>query len=263
MRAGRHLARHRRHAVLLTLGTALVAVPLGDGRRRSTWPSTPPTIAWTRSIRVAIINLAGIPSVVYGLFGLGFFVHLLPVGHQHPGRLPDAGDHDPAGDHHDRGGSAARGAQQLPTCQHLPGRHRWQTIRRIVLPQALPGILTGVILGAGARGGRDGARSCSPPPPSSCRACRPRRSTRPWPCPITCSSSPPRCPGCRSGVQYGTAVVLLVFVLVMNVIATVIRSRAPRPPALVGSRVPRRCPARSSPSSLCRRRARPRSSSST
>ena len=65
--------------LLLTLGTALVAIPIGVGGTiylaeyaRDTWV--------TRSIRLAIINLAGIPSIVYGLFGLGTFVLFLKIG---------------------------------------------------------------------------------------------------------------------------------------------------------------------------------------
>jgi hypothetical protein len=65
--------------LLLTLGTALAAIPVGVGGAiylseyaRDTWV--------TRAIRLAIINLAGIPSVVYGLFGLGLFVLFLQFG---------------------------------------------------------------------------------------------------------------------------------------------------------------------------------------
>ena len=65
--------------VLLTFGTAIVAIPLGVGAAiylaeyaRDNW--------LTRAIRLAIINLAGIPSVVYGLFGLGMFVLFLKFG---------------------------------------------------------------------------------------------------------------------------------------------------------------------------------------
>ncbi len=65
--------------IYLTIGTALFSVPLGIGAAiyLSEYASDN-TI--TRIIRVAIINLAGIPSVVYGLFGLGFFVLFLNFG---------------------------------------------------------------------------------------------------------------------------------------------------------------------------------------
>ncbi|MGZ6347167.1 MAG: PstA family ABC transporter permease, partial [Anaerolineales bacterium] len=63
----------------LTLGTAIFSVPLGIAAAiylaeyaKENWV--------TRLIRIAIINLAGIPSVVYGLFGLGLFVLFLKFG---------------------------------------------------------------------------------------------------------------------------------------------------------------------------------------
>ena len=63
----------------LTLGTALFSVPLGiaAGVYIAEYATEN---RWTRLIRLAIINLAGIPSVVYGLFGLGLFVVFLNLG---------------------------------------------------------------------------------------------------------------------------------------------------------------------------------------
>ncbi|MER3514649.1 MAG: phosphate ABC transporter permease PtsA, partial [Chloroflexota bacterium] len=65
--------------VLLTLGTGIVAVPVGVGAGIYLAEYARDT-ALTRAIRLAIINLAGIPSVVYGLFGLGLFVLFLGFG---------------------------------------------------------------------------------------------------------------------------------------------------------------------------------------
>jgi phosphate transport system permease protein len=65
--------------LLLTLGTAVFAVHLGIGAAIYLSEYAPDN-RWTRIIRVAIINLAGIPSVVYGLFGLGMFVIFLQFG---------------------------------------------------------------------------------------------------------------------------------------------------------------------------------------
>ena len=63
----------------LTLGTAIFSVPLGvaAGIYISEYA---PDNRLTRLVRIAIINLAGIPSVVYGLFGLGLFVLFLKFG---------------------------------------------------------------------------------------------------------------------------------------------------------------------------------------
>ncbi|MCK5428367.1 MAG: ABC transporter permease subunit, partial [Anaerolineales bacterium] len=65
--------------LLLMLGTALVAIPVGIGSAVYLSEYAPDN-RFTRSIRLAIINLAAIPSVVYGLFGLGLFVIFLQFG---------------------------------------------------------------------------------------------------------------------------------------------------------------------------------------
>ena len=63
----------------LTVGTALLSVPLGVAAAIYLSEYAPEN--WlTRIIRIAIINLSGIPSVVYGLFGLGLFVLFLKFG---------------------------------------------------------------------------------------------------------------------------------------------------------------------------------------
>jgi len=65
--------------LVLTMGTALVAIPVGVGG--AIYLSEYARDNWlTNSIRLAIINLAGIPSIVYGLFGLGMFVLFLQFG---------------------------------------------------------------------------------------------------------------------------------------------------------------------------------------
>jgi len=94
--------------LLLTLGTALAAIPIGVGGAiylaeyaRDTW--------LTRAIRLAILNLAGIPSVVDGLFGLGLFVLFFAVRHIHLGRLSHIGCYDLAHYYqHGRGSPAGR-----------------------------------------------------------------------------------------------------------------------------------------------------------
>ena len=65
--------------LLLTLGTALVAVPIGVGGAIYLSEYARDT-RLTRAIRLAIVNLAGIPSIVYGLFGLGMFVLFFRFG---------------------------------------------------------------------------------------------------------------------------------------------------------------------------------------
>jgi len=107
----------------------------------------------TRIIKLAIVNLAGVPSVVYGLFGLALFVVFLKFGASI------------------LAGSLTLGIMILPVIittsrealESVPqsfrevslslGASKWQTIRRIVLPNAIPGILTGTILGLGRAAG--------------------------------------------------------------------------------------------------------------
>ncbi len=136
----------------LTAGAIAVALPLGvvsavylteyakQGR-------------WIRAIRIGVNCLAGVPSVVFGLFGLGFFVVYLKFGSSI------------------LAGSLTLGILILPTIigaseealKAVPqtfreaslalGVSKWSTIARIVLPPALPGILTGSILGIGRAAG--------------------------------------------------------------------------------------------------------------
>ena len=130
----------------LTFGTAVFSVPLGIGAAIYLSEYAPEN-RWTRVIRIAITNLAGIPSVVYGLFGLGIFVIFLKFGTSILAAsltlsimtLPVIIS------------TSEEAIRAVPNSFRVVstslGATRWQTIRRIVLPQSLPGILTGVILG--------------------------------------------------------------------------------------------------------------------
>ncbi|HJS28297.1 MAG TPA: phosphate ABC transporter permease PstA, partial [Anaerolineales bacterium] len=132
--------------VLLTLGTAIFSVPLGIGAAVYLAEYATEN-RFTQTIRVAIINLAGIPSVVYGLFGLGLFVIFLQFGTSIlAGSLTLAIMTLPL--IISTSEEAIRAVPQaFRTVSISVGATRWQTTRRIVLPQALPGIITGVILG--------------------------------------------------------------------------------------------------------------------
>jgi phosphate transport system permease protein len=208
----------------LTLGTAIFAVPLGIGSAIYLSEYAPDNRA-TQLIRIAIVNLAGIPSVVYGLFGLGLFVLFLGFGTSI------------------LAGSLTLSIMTLPviistteealravpqsfrTVSMSLGATKWQTIRRIVLPQALPGILTGVILGLERAAGETApilftvAAFFLPRLPNS-----PLDATMALPYHLYVIST--QVPGMPIKIQYGTALVLLVFVLSMNLVATAIRSRA-------------------------------------
>ncbi len=206
----------------LTLGTGIVAVPIGVGAAiyLAEYAADTPL---TRAIRIAIINLAGIPSVVYGLFGLGLFVIFLNFGVSI------------------LAGSLTLGIMTLPVIistaeealRAVPqsfrlvstslGATHWQTIRRVVLPQALPGIITGVILGLERAAGETApilftvAAFFLPKLPTSIF-----NQTMALPYHLFVIST--QVPGMPIRIQYGTALILLIFVLSMNLLATLIRN---------------------------------------
>ena len=131
--------------IWLTLGALVVAVPLGVAA--AIYLSEYARDNWlTRLINIAIVNLAGVPSIVHALFGVGAFVHFMHFGTSI------------------LAASCTLAVMTLPvvivatreSMQAVPrsfrdacwsmGATRWQTIWRIVLPNSGGGILTGVIL---------------------------------------------------------------------------------------------------------------------
>jgi len=156
--------------VAMTLIMALLVAPFGvlAALYLREYASSGPL---TSTVRIAINNLAGVPSIVYGAFGLGFFCY--GVG----GRIDElffraslVADNQPT---FGTGGllwaaltlalltlpvvivateeALAAVPNSMREGSYACGASKWQTIRRIVLPRALPGIMTGLIL-AMARG---------------------------------------------------------------------------------------------------------------
>ena len=208
----------------LTLGCAIVVTPLGIGAAIYLAEYAPDN-RWTQTIRISIINLAGIPSVVYGLFGLGLFVIFINLGISIiagaftlaimtlPVIISTTEE-------------ALRAVpQSFRVVSRSVGATHWQTVRRIVLPQAVPGILTGVILGLERAAGETApilftaAVFFLPSLPNS-----PLDPTMALPYHLYVIST--QVPGMPVEIQFGTALVLLIFVLGMNLLATIIRSRA-------------------------------------
>jgi len=208
----------------LMLGTIIVALPLGvmagiylTEYARNNW--------FTRSMNLAIVNLAGVPSIVYGLFGLGVFVLLFHFG------------------------MSLLSASLTLACQALAmtvttsreailavpreyregslavGATRWQTIRHLVLPQALPGIITGAVLAMSRAAGETapilvvGAAFLLPGLPQS-----PFDQFMALPYHLYTVAA--HVPGMPKSTMWGVALVLLVVVLSFNILATVIRVRA-------------------------------------
>jgi len=207
--------------LVLTFGTAIVAIPMGVGGAiylseyaRDTW--------LTRAVRLAIINLAGVPSVVYGLFGLGLFVLFLQFGTSIlAGSLTLSIMTLPV-----IISAAEEALRAVPTefrtVSASLGGTKWQGIHRIVLPQAFPGIITGVLLGLLRAAGETApilftvAAFYLPYLPHS-----PFDQTMALPYHLFVIST--QVPGMPDEIKYGTALVLLVLVLSMNVVATLIR----------------------------------------
>lgn len=180
--------------------------------------------ALTRLINLAIVNLSGVPSVVYGLFGFGLFVVFLKFGVSI------------------LAGSLTLGIMNLPVIitatreslkgvpQHFRevglslGASRWQTVRHAVVPFALPGILTGTILSIARAAGETApilftvAAFYVPHLPDSVFD-----QTMALPYHLYIIST--QIPGIPPGYRYGTALVLITLVLFMNLAATIIRSK--------------------------------------
>ncbi|HCF27382.1 MAG TPA: phosphate ABC transporter permease PtsA [Cyanobacteria bacterium UBA11049] len=132
-------------SILLGLLVILIAVPIGVGAALYL-EEYAPKAWWTYTIEINIANLAGVPSIVYGLLGLGVFYYLLDFG---PSLIT---------------GSLTLSLLSLPiiivttreAIRSVPnslreasyglGTTKWQTVWNHVLPYAIPGILTGVIL---------------------------------------------------------------------------------------------------------------------
>jgi len=176
----------------------------------------------TRLIKLSIVNLAGVPSVVYGLFGLALFVVFFKFGASI------------------LSGSLTLGIMILPliitasreALESVPqsfrevslslGASKWQTIRHIVLPNAIPGILTGTILGLGRAAGETApilftvAAFYLPLLPGSI-------FDQVMALPYHLYVISTQVPNVDEKMRYGTAFVLLALVLSMNLVAIVIR----------------------------------------
>jgi phosphate transport system permease protein len=131
--------------VLLVLVALLASVPLGIAA--AIYLSEYAADNWfTRAINLAIINLAGVPSIVHALFGVGAFVIFFRFGTSIlAASLTLAIMTLPVVIVATRESLQAVPLAFREACWNM-GATRWQTIRRVVLPNAITGILTGVIL---------------------------------------------------------------------------------------------------------------------
>ncbi len=178
----------------------------------------------TRTIRLAIINLAGVPSVVYGLFGLGLFVIFLKFGASIlAGGLTLALMNLPVII------TASKEAldavpQTFREVSLSLGVSKWKTIRHVVLPNAVPGILTGVILEVSRAAGETApilftaAAFYLPGLPHSVFS-----QVMALPSHLFAIST--QIPNISLETRYGTALVLLLLVFLVNSFAIVLRAR--------------------------------------
>ena len=209
--------------LLLIIGSMSVALPMGimaaiylkeyAENNLITWP-----------IEMAISNLAGTPSVVFGLFGLALFVKYFGFG---PSILS---------------ASLTLALLILPVIVRsseeallaVPNEYResslalgiskWQTIRHVVLPSAIPGMVTGSILSIGRVAGETapilltGAAYFLPKLPESIYS---QFMALPYHLFVLATAGTNIAK--TSPIQYGTALVLLIIVLILNTIAVLIR----------------------------------------
>lgn len=215
--------------------TALIAVPIGVLAAVYLTEYARQNFI-TRAIRLAIVNLAGVPSVVYGLFGLGLFVYFLGFGTSL------------------LAGACTLAVLVLPliitaseeALLTVPaafreaslalGVSKWQTTWRVVLPTALPGILTGIILAVSRAAGETApllftcvaAFFLSPRLPFSWQELPTRVHdtlfSQIMALPYHLYYISTQVPKASETIKWATALVLLLLVLGMNLVAIVLRS---------------------------------------
>jgi len=209
----------------LTLGSMLLAFPLGVACAVYLTEYSPKGIV-VNIIRLSINNLAGVPSVVFGLFGLALFVKAFGFGVSLlsgsltlgimalPGIISASQEALIAVPQSYREASLALGATQ------------WQTIKKVVLPSALPGILTGVILNIGRVAGETApilftaATFYNRQYPNSVFS-----EVMALPYHIYALMTEGTKPDLQTPIAYGCALILLVLVLSISAAAIIIRQR--------------------------------------
>jgi len=209
----------------LSLGAIFIALPIGVASAIYLQEYARPGRV-VGMIRLGINNLAGVPSVVFGLFGLAFFVVYLKMGVSIlAGSLTLAAMTLPV-----IIGATEEALRGVPNTYREAslglGATKWQTIYRVVLPAALPGILTGAILGISRAAGETApimftaAVFYTPSLPTSIFD-----EVMALPYHIYVLATAGTDIEATRPLQYGTALVLIVLVLGLNLVAIIYRSR--------------------------------------
>ncbi len=179
----------------------------------------------TRIIRLSIVNMSGVPSVVFGLFGLAFFVISLQFGKSIlAGSLTLAFLILPV-----IITASEEALKAVPDTYRQAsfalGASKWQTIIKVTLPQAFPGIITGSVIGIGRAAGETApiiftvAAFSQPNLPNSI-------FSQVMALPFHLYSLATQVTNPPEDKQWGTALVLLMMVLVFAIIGTALRTRA-------------------------------------
>lgn len=225
--------------VLLVLLMVVALIPFGVGAAVYLHEYARPDAWFTRAVRFAVANLAGVPSIVFGLFGLGFFIQTL-------GRAMDRA----LGLDIVWGQPALIWAALTLALLNLPvvivtteealkaipreqreaalalGASRWQAVRHVLLPQAMPGILTGAILSVSRGAGEvapilfTGAAYFLPYLPQSPADQFMELGYHVF---VMATQSPDV--DATRPILYGTVLILLAITFLLNVVAILIRSR--------------------------------------
>jgi phosphate transport system permease protein len=208
----------------LIIGTIIISLPIGifAAIYLNEYASKN---KFTSIVRLSIVNMAGVPSIVFGLFGLAFFVIILQFGKSI------------------LAGSLTLAFLILPVVitateealKAVPdtykqasfalGASKWQTIIKVILPQAFPGIITGSVIGIGRAAGETApimftvAAFSQPNLPKSI-------FSQVMALPFHLYSLATQVTNPPEDKQWGTALVLLMIVLVFAIIGTVLRTRS-------------------------------------
>ncbi|MFC6961217.1 phosphate ABC transporter permease PstA [Halocatena marina] len=232
-------------SLLLMIVVVVSAFPLGVGAAVYLEEYAPDN-RYTRFIQINIANLAGVPSVVYGLLGLGLFIDLggfsgqtisvggttiqlvgLPTGSVLAGGLAVSLLILPIVIISSQ--EAIRSVpDSLKQASYGMGATRWQTVKTVVLPRAIPGILTGTILSIGRAVGETAPLIMVLAPTYTSRlptSLFDKAGAMPlqvynWAFEIK--------PGFRHGVLAAGVVTMLVVLLVINSVAIIVRNKYQR-----------------------------------
>lgn len=211
--------------IALSYGAMLVALPWGVATAIYLQEYARPGMK-VHIVRLAINNLAGVPSVVFGLFGLSLFVVVMGMGVSLlAGILTLASLVLPL-----IIGASEEALRSVPASYREAslalGATKWQTIYRVVLPAALPSILTGAILSVGRAAGETAAIMFT-----AAMFFSPRLSVSLFdsvmalPYHIYVLATAGTDIELTRPMQYGTSLVLILLVLGMNFLAIILRAK--------------------------------------